>query len=225
MKNILFLIAAALLTGCVTPPQKPIEMDQNFLQKGSKKVGVMLTQMPIPDVYLPGANCLLCLAAAEVAVSDLSTHVETLAPDDFKLVESELVKQLKAKGVDVIAINEVLDTESLPEFSSEVEGFARLDYRGFGSKYKISHLLVIDVNAIGMIRNYASYIPVDDPRALVKGVSYLVDLKNNRYKWYKHIKVNKSAKGEWDEPPNFPALTNAYYQAIEMGREMVLSEF
>ena len=43
------------------------------------------------------------------------------------------------------------------------------------------HLLVIDVNMIGMIRNYARYVPDDDPRATVKGVSYRVDLKNNRF--------------------------------------------
>ena len=225
MKNIIFLLAVGLLTGCVTPPQKPVAMEQNYLQKGAKKVGVIMTEIPKPDVHLPGAACLLCIAAAEIGNSSLSDHVDTLIPDDFKLVESDLIKQLKAKKVDVVAIKDRLKLSELNEFDSNMEGAPRHDYRELRNKYGVNHLLVIDINEIGMIRKYSNYIPVDDPRAVVNGVSYLVDLSNNTFKWYKHIKVNKSASGNWDEPPSFPALTNAYYQAIETGREMILTEF
>lgn len=225
MKNIIFLLAVSLLTGCATPPHKPVAMEQNYLQQGTKKVGVIMTEMPRPDVHLPGADCLLCIVAAEIGNSTLSSHVDTLIPDDFKLIESDLVKQLKAKKVDVVAIEDNLKLSELSEFNSDIEGAPRHDYRKLSNKYGINHLLVIDINTIGMLRKYSSYIPIDDPRAVVTGVSYLVDLSNNTFKWYKHINVNKSANGNWDEPPAFPALTNAYYQAIETGRETILAEF
>ena len=225
MKKIILLLVFGFLAGCAAPPQKPIVMEKNYLQTGTKKVGVVLTEIPKPDVHLPGADCLLCMATAEMANSSLSDHVDKLIPDDFKLVESELIKQLKAKGINIVAIDDPIKLTELPEFESQKEGVAKYDYRGFRNKYGISHLLVITVNSIGMERKYSSYVPVDVPRAVVNGVSYLVDLSDNSYKWYKHVKINKSASGNWDEPPSYPALTNAFYQAIELGREDILAEF
>ena len=225
MKKIILLLVLGLLGGCVAPPQKPIAMEKNYLQTSTKKIGVVLTEIPKPDVHLPGADCLLCMATAEMANSSLSDHVDKLVPNDFKLVESELIKQLKAKGINVVAINDTIKLAELPELDSPKEGTAKHDYRQFRNKYGVSHLLVISVNSIGMERKYSGYVPVDVPRAVVNGVSYLVDLSDNTYKWYKHIKINKSASGNWDEPPSYPALTNAFYQAIEIGREDILAEF
>ena len=225
MKNILVLSMLMLLTACATPPQKTIDLDEGYLQAGSKRVGVVLTKVPELDVYIAGADCLLCILAAEAANSSLSAHIETLAPDDFRLIESELVQKLTAKGVNVVAIDGGVDLKTLPELSSKEEGSTKYDYSQYREKYKITHLLVIDVDQMGMYRTYASYFPTSDPRAIVAGVSYLVDLSSNTYQWYKHINILKGVDGGWDEPPNFPALTNAYYQAIEEGREQILSEF
>ena len=33
----------------------------------------------------------------------------------------------------------------------------------------------------------------------------------------------KNAVGNWDEPPAYPALTNSYYQALEMGKDIILA--
>jgi hypothetical protein len=35
--------------------------------------------------------------------------------------------------------------------------------------------------------------------------------------------VFKNAAGNWDEPPDYPALTNSYYQALEMGKDIILA--
>lgn len=225
MKIFGVLAVVSLLVGCGAAPVKPVAMEKDYLYSGTKKVGVVLAKMPVPDVYLPGADCLLCIGVAEMANSTLSTHVETLKPDDFSLVKSELVERLKEKGVDVIAIDENIEVEKLPEFQSEVEGVSKHDYSAYSSKYDITQLLVIDINSLGIQRKYASYVPTSDPKAVVAGAGYLVELSTNTYKWYKNIEVYKSASGNWDEPPSFPALTNAYYQVIEAGRENILSEF
>jgi hypothetical protein len=34
-----------------------------------------------------------------------------------------------------------------------------------------------------------------------------------------------SAQGEWDEPPKFPGLTTAYYQAIELAKDKIKDQF
>jgi len=37
--------------------------------------------------------------------------------------------------------------------------------------------------------------------------------------------MQEGADGAWDEPPNFPGLTNAYFQALELGMEDFLRPF
>jgi hypothetical protein len=223
--RLIALSILVVLTGCVATPQQPVSMESGFLNDSNKTVGVVMTKLPNPDVYLPGADCLLCMAAAEAMNSSLSKHVETLTPDDFKLVRSNLIQRMQEKGVNVVAIEETIDVERLPKHKSEIPNSARRDYSSYQSKYEITHLLVVDIDQMGLYRSYASYIPTSDPKAVLVGQSYLISLKDNTYKWYKPISIYKSAAGEWDESPAYPALTNAYYQVIETGREMVLSEF
>lgn len=222
MRNILLLVTALYLTGCVAT-QKPIAMKENYLQSSSKKIGVIFTDLPKPDVHLPGAGCLLCIVVAEAANSELSDHVEKLQSEELKPVKEQLLTKLRGKGLKVMALSEKLD--NLPDFDDVKEGVADKDYRSFAAKYGISHLMVIKINAVGMERKYSNYIPTSDPNATVQGVGYLVDLKDNSYKWYKHIKVLKGAVGNWDEPPAFPSLTNAYYQALESSKDVILNEF
>lgn len=57
---------------------------------------------------------------------------------------------------------------------------------------------------------------------MVKGLAYLVNLKTNDYEWYQPIDVAKGA-ANWDQPPGYPDLTNAYYQAIELAKDSVLT--
>src|SRR5438105_4512456 len=36
---------------------------------------------------------------------------------------------------------------------------------------------------------------------------------------YEDLQELKNADKAWDEPPKFPGLTNAYYQALELGKD------
>jgi hypothetical protein len=38
---------------------------------------------------------------------------------------------------------------------------------------------------------------------------------------YQRIDIQKSADGAWDEPPQYPGLTNAYFQIVEMIKDRV----
>ena len=50
----------------------------------------MITDLPTPDVFLLGANCLLCIAVAEANHQKMSKHVDTFKTDDLSLVKSDL---------------------------------------------------------------------------------------------------------------------------------------
>jgi len=222
---IALLAASALFAGCATPPQPPLAVSKDLLSSKATKVGVAMTPLPQVDTAFPGAACLLCMAAASVANSALTTHVKTWTPEDLPGLKADMAKLLRSKGLDATVIDEPLDLKSLPDASSKEPNFARKNFSSLQAKYKVDKLLVIDITALGAWRNYSAYIPTSDPKAVVKGSGYVVNLANNALEWYLPLDVQKSADQKWDEPPKFPGLTNAYYQALEMGKDTLSKPF
>jgi len=219
-----FLLMSSILVGCAAPPQLPVAVRSEALA-AKPRIGVAMTALPKTDTAFPGADCLLCLAAASVANSSLTSHVQTLKTDDVAPVKADVAELLRAKGLDVVVIDEAIDLKTLPAVSSVQQNFARQDFTSLKAKYKVEKLLLIDVTAIGVHRTYASYIPTSDPKAVVRGASYIVDLSTNAYDWYLPLSVQKASESKWDEPPKFPGLTNAYYQAIETGKDAIVKPF
>ena len=219
------LVAASLfLAGCTTPPQRSLPLRSEALAS-KPKMGVAMSLLPKVDTAFPGAECLLCLAAASMANRSLTAHVQTLSGDDLKQVKDDLAERLRAKGLDVIVIEEPIDLTKLREVSPVQTNFARRDFSPLKEKHRIDKLVVIDISAWGVERTYSAYVPTSEPKAIVRGASYIVDLTSNALDWYMSIWVRKAAGPNWDEPPKFPGLTNAFYQAIEQGKDAVLQPF
>ena len=82
------------LVGCATAPQTPVALEANRLNASSGKVGVLMV-MPTADTHLPGAGCLLCLAAASMANSSLTTHTKTLAGKELASIQGDVVEALQ----------------------------------------------------------------------------------------------------------------------------------
>jgi hypothetical protein len=227
MKRAVLLLAMVFfclfMTGCAVTPQAPIGLAKDYWAQPERKVGVLIGDVPKPDVYLPGASCLLCVMFAEGANSALSKHVESLTSEDVPELNKKMVEALKAKGIDAILIEEKVNFEKLPKFSSKLPNAAKKDFSKFATKYNINQLVVIDITMLGMHRSYSAYVATSDPKAVFAGAAYVVDLPTNTYSAYKPIEIYRSVSDTWDEPPSFPALTNAYYQALEMGKEAALT--
>lgn len=225
VKRTFVVLAVSVLGACVAAPQLPVALNNQVLESEQNRVGVIMSRLPDLDVQLPGAACLLCLALAESMNASLSSHVNSLNAQEFTVVKSDLVKRLKAKGVNVVPIEEPFDASDFPKYSSDLPNTAKQDFSALKNEYNISHLLVVDVTFLGMWRSYANYVPTSDPVAYLKASIYLVNLENNSYEWFLPLELKQSAQGDWDEPPNFPGLTNAYYQVLAEGREEIVSEF
>jgi len=211
------------LTGCVTPPQPPVSLNAEFLTASDNRIGVAMDTMPSPNLQLPGANCLLCIAVASGANSELSAHAKTLSTEELAQLKAEVLAVLKEQGRNVILVDDPLLINKLPKTKGLGEGFAKRDFSSFAEQHGLDHLLVIDINGIGMTRPYTSYIPMGAPQATVSGTAFLIDLQSNKYEWYLPIDLHLGTEGEWDEPKDFPGLTNSYYQVLESLRDRVLS--
>jgi hypothetical protein len=223
VRNLLAGIAVAMsLAACqTTPPQNPIQLTKENLaaQKGRVAVGIRIAN---PDLYLPGASCLLCIGAATVANSSLNTYAKTLKTDELLQVRAEIVEGLRKKGVDAVAIDAPLDFDKLPDLKLG-PNTATKDYSGVAKGF--DHIVVINVQQIGFVRNYAAYVPTSDAKATLSAFAFMVNLKTNGYEWFDHLTITRSAEGAWDEAPAFPGLTNAYFQTIEQAKDRMKGPF
>jgi hypothetical protein len=218
-------VVAMVVGGCASKPQQPISLAQGAIGAQAGRIGVAMTALPKLDTQTPGVSCLLCLATASIANSSLTTHAKTLPYEDLPALKTALADLLRKKGADVTVIEGDLDLEGLPTFGTTGPNIARKDFTSLRQKHSIDKLLVVEVSALGFIRTYSAYIPTSDPKGLLQGTGYLVSLKDNTYDWYQPVVVTKSAEGKWDEPPSFPGLTNAYFQALEIGKDSFLRPF
>ena len=69
-----------------------------------------------------------------------------------------------------------------------------------------------------------SIVPTSVPMAQVFGQGMVVDLADNKLLWFKPFAVVQAAQGEWDEP-DYPNLTNAFYQAMDSSRQQMITPF
>src|SRR5690349_15204236 len=165
-----FLIALPVLLGaCAVAPQQSIRLSGNWAASKSARIGVAMTPLPKVDTQFPGADCLLCLAAASVANHSLTAHVQTLPHEELPPLKADLAKLLRARGLDATVVEEPLDVKDLPDSSSKEANVARRDFSPLKAKYGFDKLLVIDIAALGVWRNYSAYIPTSDPKAVLKG--------------------------------------------------------
>lgn len=213
---------ALLLGGCVAAPQQPVPLAPQIAGSGSPRLGIAMTALPKVNTFFPGANCLLCIAAAEIANQSLTAHTQTLPYEDLPTLKEQAAAALATKGLQTKVIGEPINVAALPDNKTKGPNIARKDFSSLQTKYQIDKLLVIDITMLGMIRPYASYFPGSDPKAVIDGTGYIVNLSNNTFEWYAPLNVTRSADGTWDEAPSFPGLTNAYFQVIEKGKDNVL---
>jgi hypothetical protein len=222
---VLAAATVALLSGCATPQQPAVGLGQETLSPKSGRIGVVMTALPKVDTRFPGADCLLCMAAANATNSTLTSHTQTLSHEDLPKLKDEMATLIRKKGVDVMVIGEELKLDALPEVPTKGPNIATKDHSALRAKYNVDKLLVIDISTLGIMRPYSAYVPTGAPRGILEGRGYIVNLSNNSYEWYQRVQVYRAADGQWDEPPKFPGLTNAYFQVLELGKDDFLKPF
>lgn len=218
----LLLVGGLVLGGCASAPQMPVALNAGTTLKPETRIGVAMTAVPKSDTYWPGADCLLCYAAASVANSSLTAHAKTLPVDDLAALKTQMAAALKKKGVQVVVIDEDLEVDKFPKLSKDLN-FAKRDFSSLRDRYKIDKLLLVEISGVGFQRNYASYIPTSDARAWINGTGSVIDLGTHAYDWWQPLETLRPAQGKWDEPPKFPGLTSAYYEALELAKDKVLA--
>ncbi len=220
-----FVVASLYLTGCVTSPQPTLNLTTKAFKKETDIVGIYVKPAPAPNTYFDGANCLLCIAVVEGVNASLTSQVKTLDSQELNAIGEKIVKKLTKQGKRAKLITETLDLDQLKSRSSDLPYAAPYDYMPLKDSLGVSHLAVVEYNRLGVKRPYQSYIPVGSPVSFISGRSYLVDLETNQYQMYQNLELSVASEGEWNEGPDYPGLTTAYFLMLEKTKEKIDSLF
>lgn len=217
-------LTLSILTGCASTAIEPFAAEpETWNSEAEIIVGLSFPEFPQPNAYFPGADCLLCLAAAKGANMSLTSQAKGFSTDALSELKNEVINEIEKRGAKVVVIEEPLEINKLPKRKTEDPKGTRKDFSSYKEKFNISHLLILNIGASGISRAYSSYIPTGEPFAFVNGSSVMINLEDQSYEWYMPFSERKAADGEWKEPPTFPGLTNAYYHAQEAAKERVLT--
>lgn len=228
IRILLGLLALQWLVGCASMTSKPVALDQSYYES-EEQVSVYVEPLPEASMSYPGASCLLCLGAAAAANDELASRVSEFSTDELETIGSDVISFFEDKDFTVQEMGEdfKIDRKALPRFRkrSQAENgavYTRRDYRSLREDVETDELLLLRFKKVGVERTYNGYIPTGQPQAVVQGQISLVDLETNELILNQPLQINAKVDGEWDEPPNFPGITTAYYEALEKVRDKVV---
>lgn len=218
------LLALLLMTGCASV-QPPVPMDSAFWSENQESIGVMVAELPVPTVVLSGNQGLLDYAINSGMATGLRNKVETWDASALNELSPLVVEQLSSRGYKVKLIQASIDTGEMIQLKGGKLGFSPVDLRPLKEQYKVDKLVLFIVTATGTVRTYYSVVPTSDPIVQVGVNSYVVDLDDNRLLFYQGHLTTRATEGHWDEGPEYPTLTNTFYQALDAAQQTVLVPF
>jgi hypothetical protein len=213
-----------LLGAAACSTQQPLPLDAQFYGEKSP-VAVLMAPLPQPGLFRIGQQGLLDMAINSEMTSDLGNYVEKLDVSEFKRTQTELASVLEQRGMTPVLVAEPVDAATLPPHEGEKKDFAPHDFRGLREKYHADRALFIEIKQLGFQRSYYGFVPTSDPVAILRGTAMVVDLRTNGLLWYQPLAETRPADGAWDNPPDYPGLTNALYQTMENARRSIVGVF
>jgi len=228
LRAYIVVASVILISGCVTAPQVPVSLSDTYWEKTGKKLGLIIGPIEKPGLYMEGDVRLLDYAINAGAMSSVTSHFESLDTSDYEKINKEVRDIFTARGMLVVNFPKEEKINDLPDFTDPNEKdtvyFSRKDYMGYKEKYGVENVLSITPVRIGVARPYHGFIPTGNPRAVFELKVEMVDLATNGLLWYSNIDTANHSTGNWDEPPAYPGLTNAFYASMATAKQTIINE-
>lgn len=220
IKSALIVTLALVLTACGSTPQPTVQLQSNQVGTDKKVAFVYVgPEDTAATTHIYGAGCLLCYGVASALTSSLDKHLEgTIDATELNALKDLVIQEYRQYNSDMQVVTLNTPINKLKKFKGEL-GFAEKDFRPLKDTLNADVLVVFELYEHGAYRSFSEYIPNGDPQGYVSGKLYTVDLSTNAYIQYLVIDQKVQPEGLWDEPPTFPGVTNAYYQAIENAKQ------
>lgn len=227
MKYFTLLLLSVLLAGCAATR---ISVDKEFWTKNKNdKIGIVITKKPEGGAFKTGSQGLLDIAINNAMASTLNKYLKTVDVNDIKSIKDTFKTKFESAGFSSIKfIDEELNYDSLSVSGLSDKKFSKKDFKAFRDKYGLDYLVVLSVAKYGTVREYYGFLPLGSPSAYFQVNGMMINLTNNEYAWYREMTEGESTveiKGDWDQEPDYPNLTNAIKDAIKKSRHIVTEDF
>lgn len=215
MKNLGKVLALAslglLLSGCA---QKNPKLTNEFWQKSQEhKIVVAKVKAPKPTLTQSGSIGLLDYAINATVTNSFGDYLKTVKLDWYHdELAHKFTDNLKQHNIAATAHNVAvsLNKKEREAFLMQMEG---------------NKLLVVELEGIGAVRSYYSFVPLGAPKAYCTLSGELIDQANKKVLWRHSVRIEKPVIGEWDQPPSYPNFTKALMSAAHAAKEELMDSF
>lgn len=219
------LAGTLLLAGCAHPvPNVPL--NSSFWNQKGQTVGVNIAHPEKTGFYKLGQVGLLDDGIDNLMTSDSRNYVEKLALAPFNKVQFTFVDGLNKRGMKAHVIKAKIDLTKLKESGAKnPKTEALLDFRPLAGLANANYLLIMNVTEAGIARKYYGVIPLGNPVAIFNVEGRLVNLTTNAILWRDQVHELAPIGSNWDSPPKYTALKQAYMRALTSARSDLLLDF
>jgi hypothetical protein len=214
------LISALLASACVTkrtPAGEPVPLPASFWRDAGARIGVAMVALPKGALHMVGPQDALDQAIANEKGVRLVTRLEGMQPAEFVRVGAVFSSRLRAMGYAVTEIQEPADPGLYQQLRSEaVTSAAPPGLAALASRYGVDQVLLLSVDRFGASRNYFVFVARSAPQALFQVSGCLVDARSAGLVWRVAMGDGQNlvpVEGEWDQPPDYPNLTQGVLRA------------
>lgn len=209
------------MSGCATVKQERIDFSKSNISLNNPKIAVVQTPIPDITVNFPGADCLLCIGVAVAVHSDFRSYASKVSTVELNDIRQKIIAKMNQQGLNVSNSSLMIDVKKLENVNEKKLGFAFKDFskinaNGYGK------LVIIDIKEIGFKRSYQSYVPLEPMKTNLVAEVYMVNIADNKLEWFNSVSLSKSTSGDWNNKPNYPEITNAYYSMIEEFKDSII---
>jgi len=221
------IMITAIFVGC---GPANIAVKPEFWQLKNTTIGVAIVKYPVPQTYRAGSQGLLDMAINSAAASTLDSYLQKLDLKNFSAVADTFVSKLRQRGFTAKRIEGIVDPEKMPAFSSarSDEKTMDKDFRQLGRQEGVERLILLAIDRCGTIRNYYGFIPLGAPKAFCLCKGHMVNCTSNTIEWFaatEELTSTVDVIGDWDQPPAYPNLTQAFPKAMESGIQFLEKDY
>lgn len=206
----LLVFTVIWLVGCATTEQN-IPLKESFWQQKKNAVAIMVTKPVTPKTQTIGAQGLLDVAASRAVMSDFNAHLRKTEVAWYHNLPRVFSAKLKEHQI---------NTKLLP--------MAESNDKSKNIYLTNSHektVLLLQLNALGAVRRYYAFIPLDAPQMHCSLKGELIDTTSKEVLWRQDVDVILPISGQWDQPPNYPNASKTLQETIRMARQELIDSF
>jgi hypothetical protein len=212
----MLLGCAGVLPGCAGAP-KNIDLPASYWDTPHGKIGLAMVTYPEATASREGPQGLLDLALNAYFSKHATAATRSANPEPFREeIFRRLTAGLSARGGEVVPIEGRVDLESLRMVKHGALEFP-YDLTAIAERYGVAQIIFISVESYGTMRPYYGFLPVGDPLVFFRVGARMVNVRDHAILWRAAMEEDEGYApilGEWDQPPDYPNLSQAMIRAV-----------